>query len=85
MFAVSFQVPRRSPIGLLPLWKDHQVHQVGLTQVSFNLVPLFWVSEHMRFCVQHLRLEFGEFSGWPVVNNLSANAGDKDLIPGPES
>lgn len=34
-----------------------QYHQMGLIQVPVKFVLLPWVSEHVRFCVYHLRVD----------------------------
>ena len=54
----SVCISRVSSSGLLPLWKALQDQQVCLTQTPFKLLLLPWVSEHVRFCVHPLRVEY---------------------------
>ena len=57
MAAASVCVPRVSPNCLLLLQETLQDQQVGLTQVSFKLLLLPWVLEHVKLCVHPLRVE----------------------------
>ena len=53
----SMYVPRVSSSCLLPLQESLQDQQMGLTQAPFKLLPLHWVSDHVRFCVCRTRTE----------------------------
>ena len=57
MTVTSIYVPRVRSSCLLPLWEALQDQQVGLTQASFKLLILPWVSEHVRLCGHCLRVE----------------------------
>ena len=58
MAAASVYVPRVSPSCLLPLQEALQDQQVHLTQALFKCLLLPLISEHVKFCVHHLRVEF---------------------------
>lgn len=66
MAGTSILVPRGSPSCLLLLRGSVQDQQVGLTQASFELLPLNWVSVHVRFLCMSFK------SGVSVFYNLLA-------------
>ena len=57
MAPASVCVLRVSASCLLPLQEALQDQSVRLTQVSFKLLLLPWVPEHVRFCVHSSRVE----------------------------
>lgn len=66
MAGTSILVPRGSPSCLLLLRGSVQDQQVGLTQASFELLPLNWDSVHVRFLCMSFK------SGVSVFYNLLA-------------
>ena len=50
--------PQGSPTCLLHLQKALHDQQLVLTQAFFKLQSLGWNSEHVRFCVHPLRVEY---------------------------
>ena len=65
--AASVSIPRGSRSCLLPLQEALQGQQMGLTLAPFKLLPLFWDSEHVRFCMCPLKVE----SLFPLTLQLS--------------
>lgn len=57
MVASSFYVPRVSSTCLLSLGMALYYQQVNMTQAP-SILLLSWFSEHVRFCVQPLRIEY---------------------------
>ena len=62
MVLASICALKGNPSCLLLLWETLQGQKVGLTQAPFKLLPLRWVSGHVKFCMSHLRVESVSYS-----------------------